>query len=71
MAGIGQMLGGTKVAPPVKQEVVKMPDRQDPALMSEAERKRRKAQEEAGGGRDQTILTAGEPSSYGSSELGK
>lgn len=73
MSGIANLMGGggQKVAPPVKQEVVKMPDRQDPALLSEAERKRKKVQEDAGGGRDQTMLTSGEPIAYGNKELGK
>lgn len=73
MAGVANLLGGAKAAVPVpvKQEVVRMPDRQDPVAQAEAERKRRKTQEEAGGGRDQTILTSGDPPSYSNSELGK
>ena len=70
MSGLFGM-GGSKVAAPVKQEVVKMPDRQDPKLLDEAARRRRKEIEEGGGGRDQTVLTAGEAVPYSNSDLGK
>ena len=71
MAGVATLFGGgPKVAPPVKQEVVRMPDREDPATRMAAEMKRRRTQQDAGGGRDQTVLTSGEPVTYGNKELG-
>ena len=47
-----------------------MADRGDPKVQEEAERKRRMRMEQAGGGRDATVMT-GPAEPYGSSDLGK